>query len=633
MSGVSTRSNGPRVALLVLAALLILGSVVLSLDPSPSGTLSKARFVIMTLGLALLAEALIVGDVYDSLRTRLAIFAAPLLAIAAFALFKSGYGHLDPGYVALVSEDHVVEYATALALMLATPLALRTARLAWLTRRRSVAVLLMGLGAFTLFVGLEEISYGQRIFEFATPEELSRTNMQGEFNLHNVEGVQWLTDRILPNVVLGYGLLGWIVLAALRRFAPRLLDRVPGIEAIVMPWYVATFLLPFAIFRYFAATDQLISSCCYEGQFVYSRDQEPAELFFGLGFLLFAWDRLIYARRAWLADAGPGLLDRAWRLSGEGLARGVAALRRGDESALAVVAAGLGLGTLGQFLVMPLPGLDYALTDEPPPSRAEIEAFEARLEPSYGFGRVCVSEFTTAPECRSTDQPEVLVWGDGAAKHLVPAVVASPGSGGAVQMTWEACMSSPGIAIYRPDYGLEFSQDCIAHTDRVLDWLQGQPHIELVVVSSHFGLVTYDIYQRDGQIVPGPRPDLVRASLLELEQRLEAMGKRLVVVSPVPAGDRDMVECQRRAFVERDAPEACDFAWNRKGSLAFVFLEELSSDLPVVFLDEILCPDRICRANVDGVLVFGPNGFLTPEGSHYLGEALDFRARLLAMAS
>ena len=45
--------------------------------------------------------------------------------------------------------------------------------------------MLLGLLFFVL-VG-EEISWGQRIFGFATPEGMEEKNIQGEFNLHNMD--------------------------------------------------------------------------------------------------------------------------------------------------------------------------------------------------------------------------------------------------------------------------------------------------------------------------------------------------------------------------------------------------------------------------------------------------------------
>ena len=36
-------------------------------------------------------------------------------------------------------------------------------------------------------MAMEEISRGQRLFGFATPETLAQMNWQGEFNLHNIQ--------------------------------------------------------------------------------------------------------------------------------------------------------------------------------------------------------------------------------------------------------------------------------------------------------------------------------------------------------------------------------------------------------------------------------------------------------------
>lgn len=42
-------------------------------------------------------------------------------------------------------------------------------------------------GLLFLFACGEEISWGQRILNFSTPEAMEETNMQGEFNVHNLE--------------------------------------------------------------------------------------------------------------------------------------------------------------------------------------------------------------------------------------------------------------------------------------------------------------------------------------------------------------------------------------------------------------------------------------------------------------
>lgn len=80
----------------------------------------------------------------------------------------------------LTAEDGIVENITAAALLLAAALsgwsALKT-RIPWFAL----------LCVFFIFCGGEEISWGQRIFSFATPPSLKEVNMQGEINIHNLK--------------------------------------------------------------------------------------------------------------------------------------------------------------------------------------------------------------------------------------------------------------------------------------------------------------------------------------------------------------------------------------------------------------------------------------------------------------
>jgi hypothetical protein len=62
---------------------------------------------------------------------------------------------------------------------------------AWRAARRRdgpIAMLVAaGLCLVLAVIGLEEISWGQRLFGFATPETLAEINWQQEFNFHNVQ--------------------------------------------------------------------------------------------------------------------------------------------------------------------------------------------------------------------------------------------------------------------------------------------------------------------------------------------------------------------------------------------------------------------------------------------------------------
>ncbi len=87
-------------------------------------------------------------------------------------------------YEELTLEDKIVEDATAILFLLSGILLFGTAAAERKLALRCVYVL---GGALMVFVTGEEISWGQRIFGFATPDFLASVNYQNEFNVHNID--------------------------------------------------------------------------------------------------------------------------------------------------------------------------------------------------------------------------------------------------------------------------------------------------------------------------------------------------------------------------------------------------------------------------------------------------------------
>jgi hypothetical protein len=129
-----------------------------------------------------------------------------LLIGAAFLLLALDGDAIDR----LVSEDGVIEWAGALGLFagaglfFAAFLAARRDRPAWLSPL-GVWVLL-GLAVALLFLAGEEISWGQRLFGWGTPEALAEANAQDETTLHNLnlfQGTSLDGDRLFRLAWIG----------------------------------------------------------------------------------------------------------------------------------------------------------------------------------------------------------------------------------------------------------------------------------------------------------------------------------------------------------------------------------------------------------------------------------------------
>ena len=260
---------------------------------------------------------------------------------------------------------------------------------------------------------------------------------------------------------------------------------------------------------------------------------------------------------------------------------------------------------------------------------------EAKIAVNYGLSKTCETAFTLSPDCRTSDAPEVLLWGDSFAMHLAPAISAGVGVRGMVQHTKSVCAPIVDISVITPEYPAAWSDGCIAFNDQVLDWLSGQPSIRYVVISSPFGIVFNDVYQRGGQILAAPRPDLVRDKLIATAARVAAMGKTLIIVSPPPVTGENIGQCLAGTALRGAPADACDFTTDQIEPLStkvFDFLHEVSSQIPVLFLDQLICANGICDTRIGDIFIYRDGGHLSIEAARYLGEERAFYHRIQLVA-
>lgn len=103
---------------------------------------------------------------------------------------------------ALTKEDGIIEYLGSLFLLLSSitffkmyqKSANQENRFLGILRKKNIYFLLL---AIVFFFGFgEEISWGQRIFDWNTPEALAEVNAQDETNIHNLQFfVSWTEDN------------------------------------------------------------------------------------------------------------------------------------------------------------------------------------------------------------------------------------------------------------------------------------------------------------------------------------------------------------------------------------------------------------------------------------------------------
>lgn len=124
----------------------------------------------------------------------------------------------------LLQENGPVEWATFLALLGSSLLGCLRARAVG-GKVASTFLIFFSLGTF--LVAMEEISWGQWVLAFETPELVRSHNVQHELNLHNLEGIHSSLFHLHAAFGLG-GLLG-LLLSRSRLLGPVAPPRVLGL--------------------------------------------------------------------------------------------------------------------------------------------------------------------------------------------------------------------------------------------------------------------------------------------------------------------------------------------------------------------------------------------------------------------
>jgi hypothetical protein len=118
---------------------------------------------------------------------RIATFVASFGVAPALVLIHLGRNPL--GLQWLIAEDGPLENATVVGFAVAALLVGRAALRILLGQRQAPkwqGAVFLALSSSLLFVCMEEISWGQRVFGWETPASLGQLNSQDELNLHNI---------------------------------------------------------------------------------------------------------------------------------------------------------------------------------------------------------------------------------------------------------------------------------------------------------------------------------------------------------------------------------------------------------------------------------------------------------------
>ncbi len=270
---------------------------------------------------------------------------------------------------------------------------------------------------------------------------------------------------------------------------------------------------------------------------------------------------------------------------------------------------------------------------------------------NYGLDKKCAlgDVFIPIAECRTSEQPELLVWGDSYAMHLVPGLVGTGNTGPSIiQATRSACAPLLGISTVSEQKNLASAEACIDFNDSVVDYLAGADSVQTVVLSSPF--MSY--LDSQGQLLKRNYSDeshgLITAGLTEtvasMKQTVDsvrALGKSVVVISPPPSNGFDIGLCLERfddglpVFgTESDCQISVESWTETRGPvLEFLSALPLESKVEVIQLGDYLCDEEFCKTFIDDTFIYRDNGHLSYEGSVLLANNMGWVSQILERAN
>ncbi|MFO1400589.1 MAG: acyltransferase family protein [Steroidobacteraceae bacterium] len=287
---------------------------------------------------------------------------------------------------------------------------------------------------------------------------------------------------------------------------------------------------------------------------------------------------------------------------------------------------------------------------------AEARAYAEARRINFGLSRRCEfgDQFAPLPDCKTSDSPSVLVWGDSYAMHLVPGIVVSSDDRGVIQATRSGCGPVLGLApIERPSrreqvvqFDEAWARGCLRFNASVVSYLEEAPSVSTVVLASLFDqYLDSERWRALTAGADGPREDdagveHLMSGLRDTVMRIRAMGKRVVVVAPPPTGGFNTGRCLERSATGKvllGAHDGCvilvgDYRQTRARVLTALERAGREAGVGVLSMDGFLCDAQFCQVQADRVPLYRDAGHLSVDGSRLVGKRMSLTATLVNLA-
>jgi hypothetical protein len=250
---------------------------------------------------------------------------------------------------------------------------------------------------------------------------------------------------------------------------------------------------------------------------------------------------------------------------------------------------------------------------------------------NHGLSDECEGSFDDNKKlknaCLRGDEPNIVIWGDSYAMHLVPGLLNK--NNNLTQITKSVCGPIVGLAPITNKYNAVWAKKCLDFNDTALNYIKSHHSITHVVLSSNFSNYLkpnqFDYLTHKGLTMASYEVFLktFKNTILKIKQ----LGITPIVFSPPPRTGFDVGECLERkygtAILLRENCNIDNSEHKEYQKLVNVFLKEVEQDTHVVWLKDYICRNEICQVDIDNTFIYRDSGHLSVDGSFKLLKNID----------
>ena len=268
-------------------------------------------------------------------------------------------------------------------------------------------------------------------------------------------------------------------------------------------------------------------------------------------------------------------------------------------------------------------------------------SFQMRNNDGFSINCSKINFFELA-ECSNAKRPEMLVWGDSFAMHLIAGLALS--DKGVMQATKTTCLPIKDIGFFHPpSFERPWSQSCIEFNSAVLNYLKIPTSIKTVVMASpwrHLLNLNTHIRYTDNQYTQIQLNNMdVADEMLHTANQIRKQGIKVVIVAPPPRVTFNIGRCHEklsRNQIKIGGGLDCSLDYNEyqkfdeKVNKLIHYLESKGETM-YSFKDN-LCTEKRCETALDGIVLYRDNGHFSYAGAEKYAQKFKLYDTLSQMA-